>query len=129
NCLYTPSLSKTNVKSVVNQINALAKSEKDVVVLATEYGASYQTWLEIKQRILPVFDWWAVTTQIRDTEKFMTSQNLRVVLVVPKDMEKDQKRFLELQQRFPQAETWYPVKSAEKIEKTVSLWFSDLKPR
>lgn len=127
NRLYTPSLSKTNVKSVVKQINAIAKNEKDVVVLATEYGTSYQAWLEIKQRILPIFDWWAVTTKIRDTKQFTTSQNLRVLLVVPKGIEKDQKRFLELQQKFPQAETWYPLKNTEKTETTVSLWFSDLK--
>lgn len=127
NRLYTPSLSKTNVKSVVNQINAIAKNEKDVVVLATEYGASYQAWLEIKQRILPIFEWWALTTKIRDTKKFTTSQDLRVVLVVPKDIEKDKKRFLEIKQRFPQAKTWYPLKNIEETVASVSLWFSDLK--
>jgi hypothetical protein len=127
NRLYTPSLSETNVKSVVNQINMIAKKQKDVVVLATEYGSTYQTWLEIKQRILPIFDWWAVTTHIRDTEKFTTSQDLRVVLVIPKNIEKERKRFLELQQRFPQAKIWYPVENTGKTEATVSLWFSDLK--
>lgn len=127
NYLYTPSLSKTNVKSLVNQINVLAKNEKDVVALATEYGTSYQAWLEIKQRILPIFEWWAVTTKIRDTEKFTTSQDLRVVLVIPKDTEKDQKRFSEIKQKFPQAKIWYPVKNPEIREATVSLWFSDLK--
>lgn len=129
NRLYVPSLSNTNVKSVVNQIDELVKDDKDVVVLATEYGASYEAWLEIKHRTIPIFDWWAVTSKIRDAKTLTTSQDLRVVLVIPKYVEEDKERLLKTKQMFPQGRIWTPVENLSKSDTSVSLWFSDLKVR
>ena len=135
NKLYVPVLSKVNVKSVVEQIDSVVKSPQDIVVLALDEAAPFGAWLEIKQRTLPLVDAWGPLVQTHGTEganlrassKFTTSKDLRVILVVSKSFEKDDKIPLQVKQRFPQAKDWIQVKEPKSGEASVSIWYADLK--
>ncbi|MEG4804783.1 hypothetical protein QUB63_29365 [Microcoleus sp. ARI1-B5] len=122
NFLYVDILSKVNVKSVVSQINSAVKSPKDVVVLTKDTDElRFGSWLQTKHRIL--------TLQIVDSEeakiKITTSQDLRVILVVSKALEHNEKQLALLKQRFAQSTGW--TRLPENPDAEVSIWFSDLK--
>lgn len=122
NFLYVDILSKVNVKSVVSQINSAVKSPKDVVVLTKDTDElRFGSWLETRHRIL--------TLPIVDGEeaqgKITTAQDLRVILVVSKALEKNENQLALVKQRFAQSTGW--TRLPENPDAEVSIWFSDLK--
>lgn len=137
NYLFQPTLSNTNVGSVVERIRSLVKSTKDVVVLANpdSYGGISNAWLEIKQRTLPLLYFYSRFFYTHDTEAvdlrgslpYRTSQDLRVILVISKFLESDGKTLSRLEQRFPQAQGWQRMKEAADSDSLVSIWYADLK--
>ncbi|MCY7383669.1 MAG: hypothetical protein LH628_14015 [Microcoleus sp. CAN_BIN18] len=122
NFLYVDILSKVNVKSVVSQMNSAVKSPKDVVVLTKDTDElRFGSWLETRHRIL--------TLPIVDGEeaqgKITTAQDLRVILVVSKALEKNENQLALVKQRFAQSTGW--TRLPENPDAEVSIWFSDLK--
>ncbi|MBE9165523.1 hypothetical protein [Tychonema sp. LEGE 06208] len=122
NFIYVDILSKTNVKSVVSQINSAVKSPKDVVVLTKDTDElRFGSWLEMRHRIL--------TLPIVDSEeaqmKITTAQDLRVILVVSKALEQNENQLALIKQRFAQSTGW--TRLPENPDAEVSIWFSDLK--
>lgn len=136
NHLFEPTLSKTNAKSVVDNIESLIKSHRDTVVLATiDYnGCSSQSWLEMKQRALPLGYASAHLLHTHGTEgvniagsqPFLTTEKLRVILVISKTLENDGKTLLKIKERFPQASEWLHLPDEAGSDSLVSIWYADL---
>ena len=122
NFLYANLLSKKDAKSVVAKVNSAVKSPQDVVVLAKDSrDYRFSSWLEIKSRFLPLNG----VEEEGDNSKITTSQDLRVILVVSKIIEQDEKMMMRIKQRFVQATGWSRL--SEDVDAEVSIWFSDLK--
>jgi hypothetical protein len=122
NFLYVNLLSKKNVKSVVAKVNSAVKSPQDVVVLAKDSrDYRFSSWLEIKSRFLPLNG----VEEEGENSKITSSQDLRVILVVSKLIEQDEKMMMRIKQRFVQATGW--TRLSENLDAEVSIWFADLK--
>jgi hypothetical protein len=122
NFLYVNLLSKKNVKSVVAKVNSAVKSPQDVVVLAKDSrDYRFSSWLEIKSRFLPLDG----VEEDGNNSKITSSQDLRVILVVSKIIDQDEKMMMRIKQRFVQATGWSRL--SEDVDAEVSIWFSDLK--
>ncbi|MBW4551233.1 MAG: hypothetical protein KME35_09015 [Aphanocapsa sp. GSE-SYN-MK-11-07L] len=127
NWLYVPTLSKHNVKAVINEIEGLVKSPNDVVILNIPYHPnSVGAWLEIKSRCMLLNNpFFSAIAGSRNPEQIKISQALRVVFVCSKDVCDSQQKSTDLLNRFPQAKQWFEAKSNPETE--VSIWYADLK--
>jgi hypothetical protein len=127
NQLYVPTLSKHNVKAVINVIERLIKSSNDVVILNIPYHPnSVGAWLEIKSRcILLNNPFFSALAGSNIPEQINSRQDLRVVFVCNKDICDSQQNSTDLLNRFPQAKQWFEAKS--DLDAEVSIWYADLK--
>lgn len=136
NHIFEPLLSRLNVKLVVERIESLIKSPKDIVVLSVidSSGTSFVPWLEIKQRALPLGYFVAPLAHTHGFEgvnlnglkPFKTSQELRVILVISKTLENDGKTLARIRQRFLQAKAWFRLADTAESDNLVSIWYADL---
>ncbi|WP_323220149.1 hypothetical protein [Spirulina sp. 06S082] len=133
NQLYIPILSKTNLNPIVSKIHSVITSPQDIIVLAIDENTNFEAWLEMKQHTIPLlradgafFQSHGGKLSIYSNQPFLSSQNLRVILVVSPLIENDPQRLLKLKERFPQALTWNKLDIANDLDASVSVYFSDL---
>lgn len=133
NKLYVPILSKTNLNPIVSQVHSAIVSPQDIIVLAIDESTNFEAWLEMKQRTIPLlrspgyfFHSYGDILSIYSNQPFLSSQNLRVILVVSLSIENDPQRFLKLKERFPQTLTWNKLDIESDRDANVSIYFSDI---
>ncbi|MBP7216187.1 MAG: hypothetical protein KBA46_02770 [Candidatus Omnitrophica bacterium] len=135
NYLFTPELSKNNARFVIATIKRALRSKEDVVVFANidTYGSTFGSWLEIGQRSIALTTNWYIfsyalgqRSHLENSAVFLTSRDLRVVLVFPHRYE-EEGIGEKVKKRFPQAKEWIPVLNDRSVEDIVSVWYADLK--
>jgi len=92
-----------------------------VVLAKDSRDYRFSSWLEIKSRFLPLNG----VEEEGENSKITSSQDLRVILVVSKLIEQDEKMMMRIKQRFVQTTGW--TRLSENLDAEVSIWFADLK--
>ncbi|MGK7924875.1 MAG: hypothetical protein AB4290_06395, partial [Spirulina sp.] len=133
NHFYVPILSTTNLNSVVSDIHSLIVSSRDIIVLAIDENTNFEAWLEMKQRTFPLVRAYGSLAQshgesvsIYSEQPLLSSQKLRIILVVSPLVEDNPQRLYKLQQRFPQASTWTKLDNQKNSDTKVTIYFTDL---
>jgi hypothetical protein len=123
-----------NTAVLVHQIQRLIQQPKrDVVALAINNISAFSSWFIVNGRVLPLAhadEAFVVShgraMNIHSQTPFVTSEPLRVVLVVSRSIERDRTWFQTIKNRFPQATGWQKVPDQQLPESAVSIYFTDL---